>query len=333
MEIPLFPSLYWDYTKLHDGRNVYLTPLQKFVDFLKKYRVDSDVKALRKQVVWLEIRKYHDTCEELVASKKVILSAAVRYMCHHTDDFKACKDFMSNLQELILGLPVSLLQKGQTIFGLYKDIATNGLKVDVMEDVLLSQTDIPVSSTVYGQYECDFSQKEWMRILLFEWHFVKQFPNAGNYTVEKLMGCKYEYLTCIRSARSLSSAVKRDIKNAVAYNIQRRNCAERPNGIILDCGKGGKHLPSSVDASVIQCGIKDILRVVTINCGSGCKKQSGVHVYLELFSVTDEFTVITDLISETLKRNHCIRCCGIVVLEKDAWHQFEDEDGAINRWG
>ena len=332
VDIPLLKSITWSHTVLPDGSKLYWTELDNFVSFLKKHRVDTDVKALRKDVVWLEIKKYHDTTDELAASKKVTLSSAIRYMCHHSDDFQACKEFVSDLQKVILDLPCSPQYKTQTILALYKDIAANGLKTDIVENILLRQSDIPVSPTVYGDYECHFNQKEWKRILLFEWHFAKNFPSAETFTIEKLVGCKSEYLAEIRKMQSLQSTIKQGTKEAIGYNLQRRVCAERTNGIILDCDKAGKHLPSSVDATVLQCDIPGILRAVTTDCGHRCRSQSGVHVYLHLNCDTVGFMDIALIIESALQRKHGVPCCTIIELRQAAWDQFVKEDGSINRF-
>ena len=334
----LHPLEVWESTD-EDGKLLRRVNLNNFVSYLRGNRSPNDRIPLRQDKIWDEAQRHSEYwILQSDNSRWISLSFVITYMCRHAGDFVVCRNFAGDLEELIIGQPINA-SKGntcaevpETVLHLYKDIAKHGLKRESVENHFLTHLTLHFqSSTLIVDHKKHFSDNEWKLISLFELHFASEH-DCDSMDYKELLEVRWKYLKKLRDIRNLGTNMNTLCRSSVAENAQRQALAAKLNGMVLEAN--GKHIPSVIDACIVECNIAGINAVTSVDCIQPCN-GNGLHVYLELMEGIAELPDGNDvlpLITGPMHRRHNAHCCTIVVFAYGTFDKFTKSDGSIQRF-
>ena len=111
-----------------------------------------------------------------------------------------------------------------------------------------------------------------------------------------------------------NGSIKYIWRSSVAENARRQALAAKLNGVVFEAN--GKHIPSVIDACIVNCNIAGINAATTEDCIQLCSGNR-LLIHLELmegFTKLPDGNGVLPLIIGPLHRKHNVHCCSIVVF-------------------
>ena len=138
----------------------------EFAKFLKDNHSPLDTKVSRRDAIFREIRGYKNGTRQHNSMTQFSFQAVLKYIFHHTDDFRICQHVATEVESSILKSPV--LRAPSSIYDIYCNISQTPLKHQT-DNLLLSkissrENDIP---TLCLEHKEMFTSEAWSNICLF----------------------------------------------------------------------------------------------------------------------------------------------------------------------
>jgi hypothetical protein len=281
-----------------------------FFNLLQTNVQKEDKVKVRKDVIVKEVDKYQQGFTTIDNERYISVQAILRYCFHHCDQLISCKRIISQV------LSVLTIQTGDSNLlsqkEIYSAIAERKFHKTLLEQYV-NEIGIPQNSnipTLVSEYKSDYSEVEWKRICLFEWHFSRTV-NWSNYAYAELVNAKWKFLDSIKQAKDISEVIQAYSPTVISEYSERKDKADRENSLYVQGSNGIVHNPEKLEqdltAHLQEAEISGISRVICIDCAPTCKHQVGIHVVLETHENIPQEEIIS-LITTFLLSKHDTAC-------------------------
>ena len=159
------------------------------------------------------------------------LSALIGFAYHHKYTLESCCTIVKEIEFKILGNTNKVTNRTekqtdlpiQNVLELYKLIANSNICEKKIQDLLLPDLQIANRQieTLVTVHKENFSEEEWAKICLFEWHF-SQSKCVVDLTYENQLRERYRYYQQCKEINSLATTIQRQGKDITGRNINRR---------------------------------------------------------------------------------------------------------------
>ena len=258
----------------------------KFVKLLQNNSQMEDKVKVRKDVIVKEVDKYQQGFVTIDNEKYISVQAILRYSFHHCDQLTSCNRIISQILSILVVQTADFNFLSQK--EVYSAIAETHFHKTLLEQFVNDRIAIPHNSyipTLVSEYQSDFSDIEWKRICMFEWHFSRTV-NWSNYAYAELVNAKWTYLDSIKKAKDFSKVIQTYAPAVISQTSERKDKAQIENSLYLQGSKGIVHSPERLEQDLTthlqEAEINGILRVICIDCAPTCNHQVGIHVVLEM---------------------------------------------------
>ena len=329
LSFPTFPDLL---LQKDDQEQLWLD-FNSVTKLLKDRLLPCD-KNLKPCNLWREAQVLKYGSRVFEGNKDVSVSSFFRFIYNHIDDFAVCRQISKELEKCVMKKLTVETSCATSIHECYLAVRKETIKLPVFESVLskVSFDGIRIP-TLQEEYSIHFSQDDWKRICLFEYHFGQEY-DITDMTHDKAVRCRWEYLLHLRNTKQSSQKMNEVYRRLTQMQMKRKLAAEERNGIhIIDhC----VHKPGVIELdtfSSIEDVAPEILRLAVVDCLLYCAHQKGLHVVAETTTTDiDELQNISYLIQKALHDQHNSHCSEIVYCESGAFNDFVTFDGSIQRF-
>ena len=257
----------------------------KFIGALKTSHRETDLaKGIRSDNILRELRTYKCGLTENTGDRFVSITSVIRYLCHHYDDYAVCKEFVHPVQSKISNSHV--VTDSGSILEVYKKVTQTPLKHTLLEKlqhdkVMLDELHI---STLYHDHKVHFTEKQWWRICMFEWHFSRSYNLEGKlHDHGALVELRRKFLQDCFNIKQFSEGMQKMCKEPVLHQMKRKALAESERDVCVQISKQ-MHLPSMLEFSVlheITSAFSLEISVVCLDCTEQYfQHKHGIHVFL-----------------------------------------------------
>ena len=316
--------------------------VHEFVKLLQKNSHEDDkLKSIRKDAIVREVEKHRKGVSVIDSEQYIPVASVIKYICHHSDQLVFCKRNLSQITSILLTNPGTF--NFSSIKEVYDTVAKTQFHSSVIENhlystVALSNDDAP---TVITEYENNFSQLQWQRILLFENHFEKEVGSVHRKSYPKIVDAKWKFLNTLEVAKDLSKRCQLHAKSSISEHYERRKIANKDDmNVYIKGSNSYLHDASLMEQELMthhhEARTEEIKRVICIDCTAKCNHSPGVHVILELHTqLCPEACRLDDIIALTctyLSSKHDTECCEVAFCKAGSLKQYLTQDDHPERF-
>ena len=295
--------------------------LDSFIGFLKSNHSPSDTIKVKASNVIRDFSSYPEGIKDIDGEKHVLFFNCLKFIFKYSHNFQVCKQTALDVEEIVLHgerLSTSL----QSHHELYQEISDTRLKPDFLFENSLQHLDIKNLEipTLFREfdYEKKFTEVQWKKICLFEYHFSKYVytDKLERGKFETLIGKKYWFWNEINKAGELAANIVQWTKKEISERFQRKAAtADRERiSVFNDC-----HLPEILETDVLNLlsslAPDNQVKVLCFDCDKSCRHRKGIHIPLEYCH--DDFTEFDDtcdIIRKTTHTEHNLLCPTITLV-------------------
>lgn len=316
---------------LVDKENKWIN-IEDFCKFLRTEHHEEDRIKIKKENIRREVASYRNNYIKTDGNAIFLNTVAVvKYICHHSDDFRICSKITRSIHSSIFGGQQKT--NSRTLFDLYKQIATSQFTHDINDliDYAAIESDVPNLELLYKKH---FTEKEWSNICLFELHFANDIvATERDNTTDK----KWEYFGTVASAKHLSSAILKTAKSTITRRLDRYSSHIEAEGIEIYATF--RHRPHIVENQILNDLTNifpgEILSVTCVSCHCVSTKnhQDLVELFVECNPAIEERNaeLLQRMITSRLNQEHCLQCHLIVLFPLGSLEPYYQKNGQIAR--
>ena len=289
-----------------------------FFDDFYKYFDEKNRKQnvrLRPSFVLRSLKSTKQIGGKVAVSVKEIL----RYCFNHCDDYDACKELVCVVETAVLSSKTTDTQYVTSSYDLYKLIAKSHFQNfnEFLQQLELDESDI---STLVTDHKCLFSNKEWNKIIWFEFHFAKEI-RYDELSYEELLKLKWSKFNGLLAFGNCKSILENVVKKHLKERFLRRQAAQREESEQIVIGQS--HLYRVMDtelSSLTQENHPEAFGVCIVFEYDYDKKEEGLCVVVEGISEINEevSTLLCHTIKYALQNKHQLLLKNVICLKADA---------------
>ena len=262
------------------------------------------------------------------------LSALIGFAYHHKYTLESCSTIVKEIEFKILGNTNKVTNRTekqpdlpiQNVLELYRLIANSNICEKKIQDLLLPDLQIANRhiETLVTVHKENFSEEEWAKICLFEWHF-SQVKCVVDLTYENQLRERYSFYQQCKEINSLATTIQRQGKDITGRNINRREYGETIHNVQI-YGRVA-HNPSKIDSELIEAVNETLCTtsLVSTGCNVSCQHQPGIHIFLEtpekLTNLQERTEVAVHQISIALAKHGDV-CRQIILFKKGSFADY-----------
>ncbi|CAC5421501.1 SLC9A8 [Mytilus coruscus] len=318
----------WGIALVLIGRAFNIFPLTFLANFFREHKItrknqfimwfSDHIKEIKRFNILKEFKGHKFGVLEKESEPYINVTSFLRYIFNHCDQLQICS-------EIVLQIQSKLTQKRdefclQNTQDLYKDVVYNEISID--EDKI---------SSLHKQYKYNFTKDEWIKICLFETHFLLEFEEAEYAEFEEQLAAKYIFLQNIEAVKEITKSINRTSKRTIKSRQKRQNTASENEEIQIYSEK--VHIVKKVEFELTDLFENEIEKVIVSNCINKCKHEFSCHVFAEL---KNEHCLNNEELIQTiqlhLNRKHDLKCGLIILLQPDTFASFLADNGKIARF-
>ena len=315
----------------------------KFDDFVKLFKDEADSKGKLKSVPRKDnILRFFKTSgyirnEKELKDVDISCKGVLHYAFHNRTTIDIFDDLTERLVYNIFGN-----SPRPNIRELYGEIARNPFHIlesssyYTSEDCLTQDSDL---RTLITEYKADFSNIQWERIKLFEWHFEK-CDKANVQKSNDITERKYQfYDQCLRAKKECTN-LNQTCKETISSEKRRQDLGKTAHESQLLYGK------CTHNRDVLEQSIRDCLKqcdprlkfdvMICLSCQTySCKDVDGIHVCLSLEgeNVSNlELENVVQLIQHEIENHHNDFCHSIKVFASQSLSPYKDSKGNFDSY-
>lgn len=328
--LPSLATLTFHYDN-DDGK--YWIPVSAWTEFLRLnlFQTDKwdDVDSSNIRRIF---KRYNNGVQVRDGKLWTTFSIILSFVFNHRDNLLICKTITGEVEVTLLENKRALESElpVQNVLELYKLIAKNNFRDKQIQDLTLTDATFQITKipTLVVDHKVHFSESEWAKICLFEWHF-SQDNSFLELTYECQLKERYNFYLQCQEVKKIAEKIKTQAKEIVHTNVIRRDYAET----VYDVHIYGKltHNPITLDAAIFDAVKEtlDVSNLLTVGCSVECTHDAGLHVLLE---ITDNNADINDKIEiaifqiKDISEQHGEQCRDVTIFKKEAFSKFKSKD-------
>lgn len=214
----------------------------------------------------------------------VSFSSILRFSYHNKDHLRVCNRIVTEAENKILQLE-STKDKvfPRNIREIYEHVSITDFKQSELEHYffngILDEDNIPV---LYKDYKKHFTSQQWKKIIFFEYHWNKKYPDNITKTYSQVLESRWSCLQEIKTLTSLQRKIRRLSAEYVRETGDRKLAGELLYGYTIQATQS--HLPAKLDQDLIAATgkVTGILQCFCSQCDEDCSHDKGLHVYIEV---------------------------------------------------
>ena len=324
------PALQHLIVECHEG--VAYIELDSFLSTIRRKRGLQE-KDIRKDNF---LRDNKASVTEINSHKYIQVAGIIHHVFGHRNKLKFYQTVCGQI-EARLGVPQAV--DTHTVLSLYHHIANfDILPTPALEDHVLQNIQLRPSPTLVSHHKENFSDKEWQKICLFEWHF-SQLPEVCHLGYEDQLLRRFQYLDTLKSTKDVAKHLA--IQTAITINRRSGRSALANNGQLLVTANGTEHSLGRLEkdikneASKTFPGFDNPFVVVTCNRTCQSKHQHfGAHIYMEkTSSMTDiDGQHIALVACSVLAKVHSLHCLSTSFFKVASFDSYRSANGQVGHF-
>lgn len=303
--------------------------VDEFYSYVKSHHKANDkIKEIRRNIIVREISGHKDSIKnEGNGTRFIKFSSVLRYLFSHYDDLEICKALCKDAEKTILGKDGAF---SKTTYELYKAIVCSPALNSDLYPILFNDLNVDELNilSLEKDYKKDYNDDQWKKIVLFEWHFNKQFNMQENcystMTYEEKMKKKWLYFDECVALKTLSRSFLDASQQTIKVRALRKAAADENESVELTASM--QHRPNIIDTQIINeltaifpGLVENVVTVSHLSTGH----DNTVDVYIEL--ATDEcgeLNLIAQFIKIKLENDHKLCCRNMIFLSCDSLSSY-----------
>ena len=302
-----------------------------FVDDLYNYfKKESKEKSCLRRSYFLRGLKNIKFIEE---REVVSLQDVLKYCFNHYDSHRGCERIVKIIENLILyGRGENTSEYVRSSFELYSAIAKTTLS-SIGEGLTNFQIDESKIRTLVTEHRNSFSEEEWRKIILFEYHFSKE--NREDSTYEELIRMKWKKFQFIMSVNSVSEELGNVSRKHITERFIRQETAKKVYSIQINGSK--THLAEALDLqlySTVQEYFSDAFASVTVIGNDSVEHDNKVSMVIEVQVDQDAemYSNVCISLQHEIEERHSLQLTTVLFVSTAILSQYKNKDGCIARF-
>lgn len=186
--------------------NSLFVDLDVFISFLKRNHSPGDVKKeIRAYNVIRILNGYKGGIKESKGRKYIPVKSVLRYIFHSAEELQIC----DNVSDFIVNRVFNCNLQSGTVLDLYNSVAESDVIFPTPPEAISNDIEEKLD-TLFTDYREKFSRPQWIKIVLFEWHFMKNCQAQKSGTVDEyeiIVSEKWKYFNFLLTASTIGQSV------------------------------------------------------------------------------------------------------------------------------
>ena len=315
----------------------YILYLDEFLTFLRKHKTQSDrLQHVKKTNVTRELKRTGEKLYNVNNKEAISVSFLLKYIFNHCEQVGVLKNISVDIEKLLLF--GSKEKKSQdyyhrTCLELYNEIAFSQLPI--FESIeKLSFDENAISSLINEHKQVgNFTEHQWKKICLFEFHFSKDGGLVTNY--DNVVQKKWNLFERVKSLNQHAQTWLQISKHHISSLAKRKEACEKLSNVELRAFQ--KHLPAVVDHQ-LQCLLEEtfpgVFQSITIVDNNDSKTANCFDVIIEtnIESREQNFSEICELIKVYLTQHHTVNIRDICFFSTGSINSYKNASGKVARF-